>query len=90
MTRIFDFDYPELTSSDLLRELVFVKTAQNQMAVGVLWFLVSAIYLLMLNLYAICLVLTFELIYLGKFYTIAMGILFMSRLLLGSILESLV
>ncbi len=87
MTRIFDFDYPEMSSNDLIRELVFVKTNQRLMPIGVLWFLISSIYLLILNLCAFSLVMTFDILYLTKFYTIGMGIIFVSRLLLGYVLE---
>lgn len=90
MTRIFDFEYPEFKISDIIKDLFFVKTNDRLMAVGVLWFFVCTIYLLLLNLCAIGLILTFQIIYLCKFYTIGMSIIFMCRLLLGYILEYLV
>jgi hypothetical protein len=89
MTRIFDFEYPEFTTNDLFKEMIFVKTNKPLIAAGVLWFFVSTIYLLLLNLYAICLMFSFEIVYLAKFYTFGMGIIFMSRILVGYILENL-
>ncbi len=89
MPRVLDFEYPELSSTDLIREVLFVKTSQRMTPIGVLWFLISSIYLLLLNISALSLVIKFEILYLSTFYTTAMGILFIARLFLGYMLEYL-
>lgn len=87
MTRIFDFAYPEITTTDLIKELLFIKTDREQMSISVSWFIITAIYLLLMNVYSVYLLATFQVFSFVKIYTIMMGFIFICRLLLGYILE---
>ena len=87
MTRIFDFEIPDLSAINLIKELLCIKTRSRLFSLSVAWFFLSIFYLFTTHLYTIYLFLTLKILYSVVFYVTTISIYFFIRILLGYIVD---
>jgi hypothetical protein len=87
MTRIFDFEIPDLSAINFIKELLFIKTRPKLFSLSVCWFFLSIFYLFIIHFYTIYLFLTLKFFYSIVFYVTTISLYFFIRILLGYVVD---
>ena len=87
MTRIFDFEIPDLSAINFIKELLFIKTRPRLFSLSVSWFFLSIFYIFIIHFYTIYLFLTLKFFYSIVFYVTTISLYFFIRILLGYLVD---
>jgi hypothetical protein len=87
MTRAFDFEVPDLSAKQFVKDLLFIKTRDSLFYVAATWFLLSIFYLFIVHFYTFYLFASLKLVQSVVYYVSTMSVYFFSRIILGYILE---
>jgi hypothetical protein len=86
MTRAFDFEVPDLSARDFIKELLCIKT-RDRLSISIIWFLLSIFYLFIIHFYTFYLIASLKIVQSFVYYGTTMSVYFFSRIILGYILE---
>ncbi len=86
MTRAFDFEVPDLSVKEFIKDLLCIKT-RDRLSISIVWFLLSIFYLFIVHFYTFYLVTSLKIVQTIVFYGSTMSVYVFSRIVLGYILE---
>ena len=87
MTRAFDFEVPDLSAKEFVKELLCIKTRDRGFYAAAAWFLLSIFYLFIIHFYTFYLIATLKIVQSIVYYGTTMSVYFFSRIILGYMIE---